>query len=65
MSCFILENSSSSAQTKSSILAITMADIRRHLAAEEAAAVLAGETQLHEISASQFLLTGIELEDQQ
>ena len=45
--------------------AITISDIRRELAAEEAAGALRGETQLHEVSASTFLMTGIELEEQQ
>ena len=46
-------------------IALTMLDLRRDLAAEDAAKAVAGETQVHEVSASQFLMTGIELEGQQ
>jgi len=44
---------------------ITTAQVRRELAQEEENELALGITPLHEVSLSQFLLNGLELEDAQ
>lgn len=44
---------------------VTIADVRREMIAEEAEEVSRGVVPLHEISASKYLVTGLQLEDQQ
>lgn len=43
----------------------TVADVRRELNKEEAEELSRGELPLHQTSASQFLQTGLDLEEQQ
>ena len=45
--------------------AVSLAEARRTLAAEEAAEAENGAVSQHEVSASMFLVLGFELEDQQ
>ncbi len=44
---------------------VTVADVRRELNAEEAADLANGTVHVHAISASNYLVTGLHLEDQQ
>lgn len=44
---------------------ITLADVRRQLNAEEAEELRSGVVPEHSVSASKYLVTGLQLEDQQ
>ena len=56
--------SAASAPTSSKVcLVITLAQVRHELAQEEENELALGETPLHQVSLSQFLLNGLELED--
>ena len=52
-------------KTNLDIVVITLAQVRHELAQEEENQLSLGETPLHQVSLSQFLLNGLELEDQQ
>lgn len=43
----------------------TLADIRLQLANEDIAAATQGHVSMHEVTPSNFLINGLELEDQQ
>lgn len=47
------------------VLELTLADVRRELNAAEDAEMSSGVMPLHATTASQFLLVGLELEEQQ
>lgn len=44
---------------------VTMADVRREMNAEETADLAQGTVPVHSVSASKFIVNGLQLEDQQ
>lgn len=50
---------------KQSCAALTVAQVRRELSAEDERELATGMVPLHEISASQFLVAGLEIEEAQ